>query len=53
VFMDAREFRTKYLKNDPFLIEILRSGRHLDGLRVEEILEHGAAPNRGSKGVPR
>jgi len=53
VFMDAREFTTKYYKNHPFLTEILRTGRHLDGLRVEEILKHGAAPNRRSKRVPR
>jgi predicted nucleotidyltransferase len=53
VYMDAREFTTKYRKKDPFLTEILRSGRLLDGLRVEEILKHGAPPNRRSKGVPR
>jgi len=53
VFMDAREFTTKYYQNHPFLTEILRTGRHLDGLRVEEILKRGRAPNRHSKGVPR
>jgi len=53
VYMTAREFAAKYYKGDRFLSEILRTGRHLDGLREDEILKHGAAPNRRPTRVPR
>jgi len=46
LFMDARTFRTKFMKNDRLLSEILRTGRLLDGLHVQELLKHGRPPNR-------
>jgi len=52
-FMHAREFQAKYRMKDRFLMEILRTGRLLDGLRVEEILEHGGPTNRRPKSPSR
>lgn len=53
IFMDVKTFRTRYLKNDAFLREVVRSGRLLQGLRVEELLEHGRPPHRRPNGSPR
>lgn len=51
-FMDVQEFQTKFKNGDPFLSEILRSGRHLAGLRVEELLQHGRPTHRRSGDRP-
>ena len=48
-FMDVQEFRRKFMKGDRFLDEILRTGRHLAGLRVQELLKHGRPTHRRPK----
>jgi len=53
LFMDVRTFRAKFMKSDRFLTEILRTGRLLDGLHVQELFKHGRPARRGSKGPPR
>ena len=53
VFMDVEEFTRKYRENHYFLAEIVRSGRHLHGLRIQEILDYGRTKSRRSKGGRR
>jgi len=50
IVMDARDFTLKFMKGDSFLMEILRTGRLLDGLQVHEILKHGRAKSRRRRG---
>lgn len=52
-YMDAGEFAAKFVKSDSLLMEILRSGHLLDGLREEELLSLGRAKDRRRKRPPR
>jgi predicted nucleotidyltransferase len=50
IFMDVKEFRARYLKNDFFLNEVVRPGHLLHGLHVEELLRHGRPKDRRPRG---
>jgi predicted nucleotidyltransferase len=48
IFLDVKEFRSGYLKGESFIREVMRSGRLLHGLRVEELLQYGRPTRRRS-----
>ena len=52
IFMDVKEFRSRYLKRDHFLTEVVRPGALLHGLRVEELLKYGRPKDRRRRGSP-